>query len=147
MNNVHLTTWTTISFHITIIQIISALAPVLGPERCTERCLPIVERLAGDVIFYVRKEAATAVGSLAVSVPQDVVVTRLVSFDGKNGDHGGSVVLKVINSHTTSSTASFVHDLHKGWHLARSTLMRPGPTTAMRCPTRRLARAHSYPKR
>lgn len=57
----------------------SALAPVFGPEGCTEKILPIVESMVADPMFYVRKEAAAAVGSLSTTVPPKVTLERLVS--------------------------------------------------------------------
>lgn len=58
----------------------SALAPVFGPEGCTEKILPIVESMVADPMFYVRKEAAAAVGSLSTTVPPKVALERLVSL-------------------------------------------------------------------
>ncbi|KAI9275586.1 armadillo-type protein [Phascolomyces articulosus] len=60
------------------LSLISALANVLGPERCTERCLPLVESMANDGMFYVRKEAAAAIGSLATVVDPQVAMERLM---------------------------------------------------------------------
>ncbi|KAL0097887.1 armadillo-type protein, partial [Phycomyces blakesleeanus] len=60
------------------LSLISALANVLGPEHCKERCLPIVERLANDQMFYVRKEAAAAIGSLATVVDSQVAMDKLL---------------------------------------------------------------------
>ncbi|KAI9315825.1 armadillo-type protein [Dichotomocladium elegans] len=60
------------------LSLISSLANVLGPERCTERCLPLVERMASDAMFYVRKEAAAAIGSLATVVDPQVAIDRLL---------------------------------------------------------------------
>lgn len=51
----------------------------MGPERCTNLCLPIIERMANDQMFYVRKEAAAAIGNLAVVVDHQVALDRLVS--------------------------------------------------------------------
>jgi vesicle coat complex subunit len=56
----------------------SALAHVFGPDGCTEKILPIVESMVSDPMFYVRKEAAAAVGSLSTAVPRSVTLERLV---------------------------------------------------------------------
>ena len=58
----------------------SALAPVFGPEGCTEKILPIVESMVSDPMFYVRKEAAAAVGSLSTAVPPEITLERLVNI-------------------------------------------------------------------
>lgn len=60
---------------------ISALAQVFGSEGCTEKFLPIVESMVSDQMFYVRKEAAAAVGSLSTAVTPVVTLERLVSED------------------------------------------------------------------
>ncbi|KAG0170867.1 Serine/threonine-protein phosphatase 4 regulatory subunit 1 [Apophysomyces sp. BC1034] len=60
------------------LSLISALAGVLGPKRCKEKCLPIVERLSNDQMFYVRKEAAAAIGSLATAVEPQVTLDSLL---------------------------------------------------------------------
>lgn len=60
-------------------QLIASLASILGEERCIKQCLPIVEEMAKDNVFYVRKEAASAIGSLAAVVNRNVVVDKLVS--------------------------------------------------------------------
>lgn len=60
---------------------ISALAQVFGSEGCTEKFLPIVESMVSDQMFYVRKEAAAAVGSLSTAVTPVVTLERLVSKD------------------------------------------------------------------
>lgn len=52
---------------------------MFGPEGCTEKFLPIVESMVSDQMFYVRKEAAAAVGSLSTAVPPSVTLERLVS--------------------------------------------------------------------
>ena len=49
-------------------------------DKCTEECLPIIEQLSSDSLFYVRKEAATAVGCLAQVVDQKVAEERLVCW-------------------------------------------------------------------
>ncbi|KAI8388520.1 armadillo-type protein [Radiomyces spectabilis] len=58
--------------------LISSLARLLGRERCTKLCLPIVQRTAEDPVFYVRKEAASAIGSLATVVSPEVVTDQLL---------------------------------------------------------------------
>ncbi|KAL9549431.1 hypothetical protein MBANPS3_005213 [Mucor bainieri] len=60
------------------LMLMSALAPVFGPEGCTEKILPIVESMVADPMFYVRKEAAAAVGSLSTTVPPEVTLERLL---------------------------------------------------------------------
>ncbi|KAI7878973.1 ARM repeat-containing protein [Lichtheimia hyalospora FSU 10163] len=60
------------------LSLISALAGVLGPERCTSRCLPLIERMSNDPMFYVRKEAAAAIGNLATVVDHQVAIDRLL---------------------------------------------------------------------
>ncbi|OZJ02697.1 hypothetical protein BZG36_04600 [Bifiguratus adelaidae] len=60
------------------LSLISVLANVLGVERCEKYCLPIVQELASDPIFYVRKEAATAIGCLATVLLQSVMVDTLL---------------------------------------------------------------------
>ncbi|GAN10190.1 protein phosphatase 4 regulatory subunit 1 [Mucor ambiguus] len=60
------------------LMLMSALAPVFGPEGCTEKILPIVESMVADPMFYVRKEAAAAVGSLSTTVPLEVTLERLL---------------------------------------------------------------------
>lgn len=56
------------------------MAQVFGPEGCAEKFLPIVEGMVSDQMFYVRKEAAAAVGSLATAVTPAVTLERLVSL-------------------------------------------------------------------
>ncbi|KAI7872459.1 armadillo-type protein [Spinellus fusiger] len=60
------------------LSLISALANIFGPEHCKSHCLPIVEQLASDQMFYVRKEAAAAIGSLASVVDVQVAVDQLL---------------------------------------------------------------------
>jgi serine/threonine-protein phosphatase 4 regulatory subunit 1 len=59
--------------------LISSIVGAFDPATCTEECLPIIEQLASDPLFYVRKEAATAVGSMAQVVDVTVAEERLVS--------------------------------------------------------------------
>ncbi|CAO3598886.1 unnamed protein product [Absidia cylindrospora] len=60
------------------LSLISSLTVVLGTNWATEFFLPIVEQLSSDSMFYVRKEAAGAIGSLASVVNADVAVNRLL---------------------------------------------------------------------
>ncbi|KAI7893280.1 armadillo-type protein [Mucor mucedo] len=60
------------------LMLISALAQVFGPEGCTDKFLPIVESMVSDPMFYVRKEAAAAVGSLSTSVDPKTALDRLL---------------------------------------------------------------------
>ncbi|KAH8555290.1 armadillo-type protein [Umbelopsis sp. PMI_123] len=60
------------------LSLICGLAPILGPECCSERCLPMVEKMATDQVFYVRKEAASALGSLASVVDAQTVIDKLI---------------------------------------------------------------------
>lgn len=55
------------------------MASYLGEERCTKLFMPIVEEMAKDNVFYVRKEAAAAIGSIATVVNQRFVIEKLVS--------------------------------------------------------------------
>ncbi|KAG0192959.1 hypothetical protein DFQ28_006991 [Apophysomyces sp. BC1034] len=64
----------------TCLSVMAALAGALGPERCIHQCLPIVEQMASDPMFYVRKEAAAAVGSIAVVVKTVVTEERLLAL-------------------------------------------------------------------
>lgn len=57
------------------------MAQVFGPEGCTDKFLPIVESMVSDPMFYVRKEAAAAVGSLSTSVDPKTALDRLVRED------------------------------------------------------------------
>ncbi|KAI8339130.1 armadillo-type protein [Chlamydoabsidia padenii] len=63
---------------IACLSLISALASYLGQDYCTRQCLPIIENLAKDGLFYVRKEAILAVGNLVHCVDSSVVTSRLV---------------------------------------------------------------------
>ncbi|KAI8997081.1 armadillo-type protein [Pilobolus umbonatus] len=60
------------------LMLVSALADVFGADRCTEKFLPIIEEMINDQMFYVRKEAAGAVGSLAGIVPPNITLTKLI---------------------------------------------------------------------
>ncbi|CAO3616526.1 unnamed protein product [Mucor hiemalis] len=65
------------------LMLISALAQVFGSEGCTEKFLPIVESMVSDQMFYVRKEAAAAVGSLSTAVTPVVTLERLLPLYSK----------------------------------------------------------------
>ncbi|KAI8879289.1 ARM repeat-containing protein [Backusella circina FSU 941] len=65
------------------LMLISALASVVGPQHCTEKFLPLVEEMVNDPMFYVRKEAAAAVGNLVLCVDQDVAQDRLLPLYSK----------------------------------------------------------------
>ncbi|CAO3593971.1 unnamed protein product [Absidia cylindrospora] len=60
------------------LSLISALAQFLGRECCTVDCLPIIEKLAKDGLFYVRKEAVLAVGTIVDCVDPTVAANRLI---------------------------------------------------------------------
>ncbi|KAG0223007.1 hypothetical protein BGX31_008754 [Mortierella sp. GBA43] len=61
-----------------VVVILTALAPLLGPERCTQIIVPRLEQFTHNSQFYVRKEIVMALGSLSKIVEQDVVVSRLL---------------------------------------------------------------------
>ncbi|CEP07968.1 hypothetical protein [Parasitella parasitica] len=63
---------------ITCISLIASIVGTFDVESCTEKCLPIIEQLASDSLFYVRKEAATAVGCLAQVVDTKVAEEKLL---------------------------------------------------------------------
>ncbi|CAO0800068.1 unnamed protein product [Mucor circinelloides] len=63
---------------ITCISLIASIVGAFDAEKCTEECLPIIEQLSTDSLFYVRKEAATAVGCLAQVVDQKIAEERLL---------------------------------------------------------------------
>lgn len=52
---------------------------MFGADGCKEKILPIVESMVTDPMFYVRKEAAAAVGSLSTVLTPDITLERLVS--------------------------------------------------------------------
>ncbi|CAG8553307.1 13790_t:CDS:10, partial [Ambispora leptoticha] len=62
----------------TMMSLISALASIVGPERSTRLFIPELDKLAEEPVFYVRKEAAMAVGGLVNVVPLDVITTKLL---------------------------------------------------------------------
>ncbi|KAI8068870.1 armadillo-type protein [Thamnidium elegans] len=65
------------------LMLISALAHVFGPEGSTEKFLPIVESMVSDPMFYVRKEAAAAVGSLSAAVTPETTLEKLLPLYSK----------------------------------------------------------------
>ncbi|KAI9476331.1 MAG: armadillo-type protein [Benjaminiella poitrasii] len=60
------------------LMLISALTPFFGSEGCTKNFLPVVESMIADPMFYVRKEAATALGSLVTAVTLDITLEKLL---------------------------------------------------------------------
>ncbi|KAG1048929.1 hypothetical protein G6F43_008718 [Rhizopus delemar] len=63
---------------ITCISLVASIANILGREKCIETCLPIIEQLSTDTMFYVRKEAAIAIGNLALVLDTEIVEQRLL---------------------------------------------------------------------
>lgn len=61
-----------------ICKLVASIANILGREKCIETCLPIIEQLSTDTMFYVRKEAAIAIGNLALVLDTEIVEQRLV---------------------------------------------------------------------
>ncbi|KAF9083641.1 hypothetical protein BGX23_011256, partial [Mortierella sp. AD031] len=61
-----------------VVVLLTALATLLGPERCTTVVIPTLERFMGNSQFYVRKEIVIALGALCKVVDQDMVVERLM---------------------------------------------------------------------
>lgn len=47
-------------------------------DECIKLCLPIIERFSSDGSFYVRKEAAAAIGSLSSMVDSTIATERLL---------------------------------------------------------------------
>ncbi|KAG9300906.1 hypothetical protein G9A89_004964 [Geosiphon pyriformis] len=62
----------------TMMSLISSLASIVGPERSTRLFIPELDKLADEPVFYVRKEAAMAVGGLARVVPLDIITSKLL---------------------------------------------------------------------
>ncbi|KAI9303316.1 armadillo-type protein [Cunninghamella echinulata] len=60
------------------LSLISALVQYVGPLRCEKTCLPIIEDLSNDALFYVRREAAIALGSIAHYIHPSTIIERLV---------------------------------------------------------------------
>ncbi|CAJ0915788.1 19759_t:CDS:10 [Entrophospora sp. SA101] len=63
---------------ITMMSLISSLAPIVGPERCTRLFLPELEKMINEQVFYVRKEAALALGTLSGVLPLDIIISKLL---------------------------------------------------------------------
>ncbi|KAF9953254.1 Serine/threonine-protein phosphatase 4 regulatory subunit 1 [Mortierella alpina] len=61
-----------------VVVLLTSLASLLGPERCTKIVIPKLEKFMNYSQFYVRKEIVMAVGVLCRIVSQDVVVNRLL---------------------------------------------------------------------
>ncbi|KAF9365139.1 Serine/threonine-protein phosphatase 4 regulatory subunit 1 [Mortierella sp. NVP85] len=61
-----------------VVVLLTALTPLLGPERCTQILVPRLEQFTQNSQFYVRKEIVIALGALCKIVDQDVVVNRLL---------------------------------------------------------------------
>ncbi|KAI8600356.1 armadillo-type protein [Dissophora ornata] len=61
-----------------VVVLLTALAPLLGAERCTCIVVPRLEMFTHNSQFYVRKEIVMALGALCKIVSQDVVVNRLL---------------------------------------------------------------------
>ncbi|KAK3819287.1 MAG: armadillo-type protein [Linnemannia elongata] len=61
-----------------VVVLLTSLATLLGPERCTTVIIPTLERFMGNSQFYVRKEIVMALGALFKVVDQAVAVDRLV---------------------------------------------------------------------
>ncbi|KAK5799292.1 armadillo-type protein [Linnemannia elongata] len=61
-----------------VVVLLTSLATLLGPERCTTVIIPTLERFMGNSQFYVRKEIVMALGALFKVVDQAVAVERLV---------------------------------------------------------------------
>ncbi|KAI8384178.1 armadillo-type protein [Blakeslea trispora] len=63
---------------ITCISLIASIVGAFDVEKCIEECLPIIEKLASDPLFYVRKEAAAAIGSMALVIDTKTAEERLL---------------------------------------------------------------------
>ncbi|KAG9319794.1 hypothetical protein KVV02_005318 [Mortierella alpina] len=61
-----------------VVVLLTSLAGLLGPERCTKIVIPKLEKFMNYSQFYVRKEIVMAVGVLCRIVSQEVVVNRLL---------------------------------------------------------------------
>ncbi|KAF9968969.1 Serine/threonine-protein phosphatase 4 regulatory subunit 1 [Actinomortierella ambigua] len=61
-----------------VVMLMTSLAKALGPSRCTELVIPLLEKFMHHSQFYVRKEIVTAIGALCENVPQEVVVQKLL---------------------------------------------------------------------
>ncbi|RIB19162.1 armadillo-type protein [Gigaspora rosea] len=62
----------------TMMSLISSLAPIVGPERCIRLFVPELDKMMEEPVFYVRKEAALAIGSLANVLPLDIITSKLL---------------------------------------------------------------------
>ncbi|KAI7900271.1 armadillo-type protein [Cokeromyces recurvatus] len=60
------------------LMLMSALMPIFGSEGYAKKFLPIIESMVTDSMFYVRKEAATALGILANTVTLDITLEKLL---------------------------------------------------------------------
>ncbi|KAI8353612.1 armadillo-type protein [Choanephora cucurbitarum] len=58
--------------------LLTALAQTFGSTGYVEKSLPIIEMLAKDSMFYVRKEVAVSLGSLAATAPLSIILERLI---------------------------------------------------------------------
>ncbi|KAI9470545.1 MAG: armadillo-type protein [Benjaminiella poitrasii] len=63
---------------ITCISLIAALVTVFDKENYVTECLPLLEKLAKDSLFFVRKEVASTLGHLARVVDPDMANERLL---------------------------------------------------------------------
>ncbi|RHZ46846.1 hypothetical protein Glove_606g137 [Diversispora epigaea] len=62
----------------TMMSLIASLASIVGPEKCARLFLHELDKMATEPVFYVRKEAALAVGSLASVMPLDIITSKLL---------------------------------------------------------------------
>ncbi|KAI8072452.1 armadillo-type protein [Gongronella butleri] len=60
------------------LSMIPMLCPYFGSDRCMQYCVPIIETFYSDPAFYVRKEAAQALGSVLAHVNPDVLRLQLI---------------------------------------------------------------------
>ncbi|KAI8389312.1 armadillo-type protein [Blakeslea trispora] len=58
--------------------LLTALAQTFGSTGYAEKTVPIIEMLAKDSMFYVRKEVAISLGSLATVIPLSMTIERLI---------------------------------------------------------------------
>ncbi|CAJ0878693.1 11618_t:CDS:10 [Entrophospora sp. SA101] len=68
----------------TMMSLISSLAPIVGPERCIRLFLPELEKMIDEQVFYVRKEAATALGRLSGVLPLETIESKLLPDEMKS---------------------------------------------------------------
>ncbi|CAG8517817.1 10969_t:CDS:10 [Paraglomus occultum] len=57
--------------------LIASLASLVGPELCVRLFVPEMDRMIEEPEFYVRREAALAIGGLASVVPLDAIIDKL----------------------------------------------------------------------